>query len=207
MTIVAKIEQPLHFVNCDAMRLHNAVAALVFPLATWFKTKKMTPMLVVQPENLPRLSVFFLREVEASDGKAGEPHFLANLHLGITGSIVSSDDENQLLQLQTNMLFFRRAIFSNPMFRVQQGVEMYESTDTRMNFTRIGETPLAECQTEYVFSYRTDYPPELPDDLKQIVVQPVEGPDLINAGENYPYMEPRVYNIPSEDDTPISGGP
>ena len=40
---------------------------------------------------------------------------------------------------------------------------------------------------------------------EQIVVQPVEGPDMLNAGTNYPYMQPRVYNIPSEDETPISG--
>jgi hypothetical protein len=136
-----------------------------------FKTFKRTPMRQVAPGDLPLLGVYILRETRSPDGDAneGEPRFFHRLHLGIAGAISAADDGAQFSTLESMMAQIDDRLLTSPAFiRMIEGVEQM---DRRSQYAIMGETPLAEIQIEMVVTFRTYWPPIIPDDLRTIHVE------------------------------------
>jgi hypothetical protein len=160
--------------NRQAVELWDAAYALAKSVGG-FKTYRQSPSLTIRPEYLPQLGVYLLRErlEPQGDENAGEPHFLNACTLGFSGIILQSDMEAQLRSLAQLMNNLYQALLTDPDFIVMfRGIM---SIDTRLVFTRQGETPLAEYQMEMICRYETDWPPVVPDYFKQMVVnvQPI----------------------------------
>jgi len=136
---------------------------------TGFKTYRRTPILTIQPEDLPCLSIYKLRDREQALGESVtlEPRFIPYLHLGISGMIAASDVDQQLAWVATQLQSVRIALYTDAKFI--KLISGFESSDTRLMFSRVGETAVAEFQTELVIRLPESFwPPLVPDDFKML---------------------------------------
>lgn len=136
-----------------------------------FKTFKRTPMRQVAPGDLPLLGVYILRETRSPDGdeNAGEPRFFHRLHLGIAGAVSAADDGSQFVALEAMMAGIDDCLLTDPTFiRMIEGIEQM---DRRSQYAIMGETPLAEIQIEMVVTFRSYWPPVVPDDYRTLHVE------------------------------------
>lgn len=137
-----------------------------------FKTYRKTPMLMVDPSDLPTLGVFIMRERRRADGdeNAGEPRFIHELTLGFSGAEnLETDKVGALATLEETMSLVDDALLTDPRFvNLTEGVL---SMDRQSQYSKVGETSLAEIRVEMVLKFRTRYPPVIPDDLETIHVE------------------------------------
>ena len=155
--------------NRQALDIWDAAYALAQKVGG-FKTYRQNPSLTTQPEYLPQLAVFMLRDHAEPQGdeNAGEPHMLNTVTLGFSGILLQSNMDEQLRMVAGLMKNLQLALLTDPDFIMMfRGVM---SMDTRLVFTRQGETPLVEYQMEMACRYETDWPPVVPDWFKQMVV-------------------------------------
>lgn len=162
-----------------ALDLHSAAFTRVkadSAIDDYFENFRKSPMLKLQPKKLPNLSVYLLRDVMVPDGdaNAGEPRFLHNTHIGFSGAILADDEDAALLKLDAIMARIPEVLFKDPTFVAM--IEGVVSCDRRFVFSNIGETPMAEIQLEMVFSYRSDWEPNVPNDFEGIVLQATPWP-------------------------------
>lgn len=153
-----------------ALSVVDKVAALASTVAGW-KTVRRTPMLQVQPEDLPALGVYLLREQWSPDGdaNAGEPQFEHELSIGMSGAIALTDALGQLTTLDGMMASLCTTILSSTSFIAM--IEGINSIDRRLTFTKESDTPLAEIQIEMRVGFRSNWPPLVVDDLEVIHVE------------------------------------
>lgn len=127
-------------------------------------------MYQVQPEELPRLSCFILRDRGEVDGDfVAEPHFLVTLTLGISGAIVLTDDEASLQVLEQQTSLVKPLLFNN--YKFTQMFEGIQSYDRKLKFTQVGETMIAEYDIELEIRYRRRWQPVIPDWLEDIHIE------------------------------------
>lgn len=156
----------LPFVNTfatEALQIHEAVFSRVSKLPG-FVTFAKTPMLIVQPDALPRLSVYILRDrATPRDDEVfhGAPQFTHHLTIGISGAIVLSDDDAQFMALETNCGNIYSMLLNDPTFigGADQPIEGISSIDRKTLFSQLNETPIAEIQIEITIRYWTAWPP------------------------------------------------
>ncbi|UQR66213.1 hypothetical protein LRP30_13580 [Bradyrhizobium sp. C-145] len=141
------------------------------PFDPVFKTFKRTPMRQVAPTDLPLLGVYILRETRSTDGdaNAGEPRFFHRLHLGIAGAVSAADDGSQFTTLESMMAQIDERLLTSPAFISM--IEGVEQMDRRSQYAIMGETPLAEIQIEIIVTFRTYWPPVIPDDYRTLHVE------------------------------------
>lgn len=138
-----------------------------------WKTYRRTPMLSVNPKDLPTLGIFILRERRTSDGQPsiGVPQFIHDLTLGFSGArAITTDNEGDLLtSMENDMTDIDRILLRDPTFLVL--VEGVVSMDRTSQYSKVGEISLAEIRVEMVVRFRSYLEPVVPDDLETIHVE------------------------------------
>ncbi|MCA1452843.1 hypothetical protein I6F35_06360 [Bradyrhizobium sp. BRP22] len=159
-----------------------------------FKTYRLTPMLQVQPGDLPILGVYILREQRAQDGHANhaEPHFKHTLTLGFSGGVhVETDKQEQIPPLEEWMSELDDILLSDPDFvSLTEGVA---AMDRVGQFAKVGETTLYEIRVEMVLEFSSRFPPKVVDDFNTVVVT-TQFPDEEHAEGGTPQIT-RVYEL------------
>jgi hypothetical protein len=159
-----------------------------------FKTYRLTPMLQVQPADLPILGVYILRERRLQDGHANhtEPHFKHTLTLGFSGGCAVETDKQSLLPaLEEMMSELDDALLTNPKFvNLTEGVT---EMDRIAQFAKVGETTLYEIRVEMAMEFSSRFPPVIVDDFKSVKVT-TQFPDKEHVDSGTIQIE-RIYEV------------
>ena len=145
---------------------------LVAGFGATFTTYRKTPMLQVQPEHLPVLGIYILRERRDQDGYAneGEPHFKHTLTMGFSGAVhVATDNQNELNALEETMSMLDDLLLSDPRFvNLTEGIT---GMDRVSQYAKVGETTLFEIRVEMSMEFSSRFEPVITDDFKTIHVE------------------------------------
>jgi hypothetical protein len=158
-----------------ANEIHATAYELVqIGFGSTFKTYRQTPMLQVQPYDLPVLAVHLLRERRVADGQAkqGEPKFIHDITLGFSGAVsVATDEQNQINDLERWMATLDDILLSDPNFmNVTEGIT---AMDRVGQYAKVGETTLFEIRVEMSIQSRSNFPPRIDDVLATVDVTTV----------------------------------
>jgi hypothetical protein len=159
-----------------------------------FKTYRLTPMLQVQPGDLPILGVYLLREQRVQDDHAnqGEPHFKHTLTLGFSGGVnVETDKQQQLPELEEMMSELDDILLSDPTFIIL--TEGITAMDRTAQFAKVGETTLYEIRVEMAMEFSSRWPPRVEDDFNTLHIT-TQYPDADHVESGTPQII-REYDI------------
>ena len=172
-----------------ALMIHDmAFNLLVSGFGTRFKTYRKTPLLQLDPSDLPALGVFILRERRTALGHANHaaPKFRCEMTMGVWGAIhAETQDQNKIYDLERWMHEADEILFSNAKF--VQETEGIESMDRRTEYSKQGETTMVDIRVEMVIPFRADFPPKVDDWLDEIVVD-TQFPDKEHAESGTPQI-------------------
>jgi hypothetical protein len=167
----------------------KALSLLQIGFGAQFKTYRQTPMLQVQPGDLPVLAVHILRERRLPDGQSNQtmPKFIHDLTLGFSGAVhVETDKQNQISDLEEWMSTVDDILLSDPSFtRMMEGVT---AMDRVGQYAKIGETTLFEIRVEMNVQFRSYFDPRVPDDFKSVRIT-TQFPDKEHADAGTPQLE------------------
>lgn len=153
-----------------------------------FKTYRKTPMLQVQPGDLPILAVHILREKRVPDGQSDQttPKFIHDLTLGFSGAVhVETDKQDDINDLEEWMATVDDILLSDPSFvRLTEGVT---AMDRVGQYAKIGETTLFEIRVEMNIQFRSYFEPRIHDVLATVDVKTL-------AKDGTPILE-QVYKL------------
>jgi hypothetical protein len=139
---------------------------------------RKTPMDVVQIEHLPYLGVYIVDETMLPDGDANAhaPSFIHTLKIGF--SVIIANNDMDVAEAMVDAAFWR---IMNRLWTDAGIMNIYFSTNpdntliealvrgTRRhvfgNQNRDQQTPIAEVRYEISLTFRTDWPPNIPDDF------------------------------------------
>jgi hypothetical protein len=158
----------------SAVTVHQAAYDLVVAgFGTRFKTYRKTPMLQIQPTDLPVLAVHIMRERRTAWGQRnqGEPKYQAELTLGFSGAVhVETDQQDELQALEQTMSELDEMLLCQPSFvNLTDGVE---SMDRLAQYAKVGEVTLFEIRVEMVLGLgQVLFEPNIPDDFLTIHVE------------------------------------
>jgi hypothetical protein len=160
-----------HYAN----QLHaKALALLQAGFGSQFKTYRRTPMLQVQPGDLPVLAVHLLREKRVPDGQPNQttPKFIHDLTLGFSGAVhVETDKQDQINALEEWMATIDDILLSDPSFvRMTEGIT---AMDRVGQYAKVGETTLYEIRIEMNIQFRSYFEPRIHDVLATVDVKTV----------------------------------
>lgn len=127
-----------------------------------FKSLFTVPMETIDPANLPAIAVFLIEEVMASDGNAGEPHFIHTVTYGLQAIIQSSDAEEQRKRIISVLGKLDMAILTDP--KMLMPVEEIQNITRRFRFERVSEVPIAQFNSAFRLTFRSRWAPYVPDD-------------------------------------------
>jgi hypothetical protein len=168
--------------NLTAEMVWSAAYEKIVASVKGFATYRRTPALTIQPQDLPCLSVYLLRDAEQPIGDYNilDPRFYQRATLGISGMILASNVDDQLAMLATKLMATRLALYTDPAFvRLTSG---FESSDTKLVFSRVGELAVAEYQMQLVMCWETVWPPYVPDDFLRLHLETAfPEPDTMDA--------------------------
>jgi hypothetical protein len=186
-----------------ATRIRNAIFERVLPLTTTadFKTVRIMPVMMLQPDNLPALTVSLLGErmTPYGDDNEGEPRFNSEVTIGISivrGMVTPAEldaqtdaDVDQIEQLLLRDTTFVR-FGVDPRYSVgddrrEPFFEAVSGITRRRTYPQSGEAYFVEVRLEMSFRVAVDYEPLLPDELKTIALsaRPLgTGPDTPTTG-------------------------
>jgi hypothetical protein len=154
-----------------------------------FRTYRNTPMLQVQPGDLPVLGVYILRERRDSLGDANhaEPKFHHHLTLGISGGVsVATDKQNQLADLEEWMSEVDDILLTDTRFvKLTEGVT---GMDRVGQFAKVGETTLYEIRIEMMMDFTSNWPPKVVDLFERLHVT-TQYPDAAHVASGTPQIE------------------
>jgi len=157
-----------HYATMIATQAHDN---LVAGFGARFKTYRKSPMLQVQPSDLPLLGVYILREQRTPMGNANhaEPKFKHSLTLGFSGAVhADTDDQNKLYQLEETMSELDDILLTNPKFVTL--VEGFTGMDRQSQYAKVGETTLFEIRVEMQMEFSGWFDPLVPDDFNTLHV-------------------------------------
>jgi hypothetical protein len=182
----------------QALKIHDmAYNLLMKGFGTRFKTYRRTPLLQLQPVDLPSLGVFIMRERRTPWGQANqaEPDFHCEMTMGIWGAIqAETQEQNKIYEIEKWMHEADEILLSNPKFVME--TEGIQSMDRRTEYSKQGETTLVEVRVEMVIPFYADFPPLVEDILEKVVVD-TQYPDKEHADSGTPQIH-RVYEIETE---------
>jgi hypothetical protein len=150
-----------HYATMVATKAHDY---LVAGFGSRFKTYRKTPMLQVQPSDLPLLGVYILREQRIPMGNANhaEPKFKHTLTMGFSGAVhADTDDQNKLYQLEETMSELDDILLTNPKFVTL--VEGFTGMDRQSQYAKVGETTLFEIRVEMQMEFSGWFDPLVED--------------------------------------------
>jgi hypothetical protein len=182
----------------QAWEIHAKAYQLVqIGYGTTFKTYRQTPMLQVQPGDLPVLGVHLLRERRIRPGNAnhGEPEFVHDITLGFSGAVhVETDKQNDIHALEQWMAQLDDMLLSDPSFVNMAGG--ITAMDRVGQYAKVGETTLFEIRVEMSIASQSWFPPRVPDVLEKVVVD-TQFPDAEHAASGTPQIH-RVYELETQ---------
>jgi hypothetical protein len=158
-----------------ANTLHQQAMRLVQAgFGATFKTYRLTPMLQIQPGDLPVLAVHILREKRVPDGEPNQtvPKFIHDLTLGFSGAVqVETQEQDQINALEEWMSTLDDILLSDPSFvRMTEG---FTAMDRVGQYAKVGETTLFEIRVEMNIQFRSYFEPRIPDVLATVDVTTV----------------------------------
>jgi hypothetical protein len=182
-------------IYAKAWQIHDKAYQLVqIGYGTTFKTYRQTPMLQVQPGDLPVLAVHLLRERRVPDGQANqaEPRFIHDITLGFSGAVhVETDKQNDINALEQWMAQLDDMLLCDPSFvNMTDGIT---AMDRVGQYAKIGETTLFEIRVEMSIASQSYFPPLVVDDFTKVHVT-TEFPDKAHADSGTPQLD-REYEI------------
>jgi hypothetical protein len=182
-------------IYAKAWQIHDKAYQLVqIGYGATFKTYRQTPMLQVQPGDLPVLAVHLLRERRVPDGHANhaEPKFIHDITLGFSGAVhVETDKQNDIHALEQWMAQLDDMLLSDPSFvNMTDGIT---AMDRVGQYAKVGETTLFEIRVEMSIASQSYFPPRVPDELKVIHIT-TQFPDKAHADAGTPQLD-REYEI------------
>jgi hypothetical protein len=132
-----------------------------------------TPAKIIQPEHLPYLGVYFLRDSLSDDGDANvaEPKFVNRLHIGCSYIIQNNDDELCAENVDTAYWSFMKLLHDPAWHLFEQpsgDVVRIESIsdivrDENLKGTLQNGTPIGELTIEVTYLYRIQFDPIVTD--------------------------------------------
>lgn len=136
----------------------------------------------IQPEHLPYLAVYFIRDSFSADGDANhaEPRFDVDVTLGFSYIVVNNDTdaaENYLDAAHWSVM----TLLHDPKWHIFPNGVRIEAVTGGSHFRQYGnlgsntnETPIAEMRMEMVYMYRIYFEPIINDlfELMHVVAQP-----------------------------------
>jgi hypothetical protein len=129
-----------------------------------FKTIRVSPMLLTQPSQLPRLGVY--RNVAAApegDWNSGNARFNVVMTMTYSAAVVRTDDDQQFKWVWQLCRDLNNALMTNGHFmQLHDGVINWTC---RSNYSQVAETPIAECNLQHQYGYRDEWSPVLYDDF------------------------------------------
>jgi hypothetical protein len=177
----------------------KAYALLQIGFGATFKTYRQTPMLQVQPYDLPVLAVHILREKRIPDGQSNqtEPKFIHDLTLGFSGAVnMESAKQNDIVDLEEWMSTVDDVLLSDPSFMML--TEGITAMDRVGQYAKVGETTLFEIRVEMNIQFRSNFPPRIPDILETIHIT-TQFPDAAHVAAGTPQLD-REYDIETSKD-------
>lgn len=142
-----------------------------------FASFRKTPMLTLQGEKLPCLQCLYMRLQDRPDGDSNtaEPRFFHQFTIGFEAVIAQENAENMMDDLITAMGGINTVLLTDPTFI--DLIEGFQSSDGRPVYgQRIAEIPVAMYQREMVVTYRSTWPPVIPDEYHKttLTTRPVD---------------------------------
>jgi hypothetical protein len=169
-----------------------AVAQAVF--GARFKTYRSTPMLQLQPSDLPVLGIYILRERRTPNGHANhaQPKFIDEIRLGFSMGIqAETADQNHIYQLEEWMTELETSLLTNAKWvQLTDGIE---GMDRASQYAKVGETTLFEIRDELWFFTQSEFPPKVDDWLEKVVVD-TQFPDKAHVDSGTPQIH-REYDL------------
>jgi len=159
-----------------------------------FKTYRVTPMLQVQPSDLPVLGIYNLKQKSTPWGNANhaEPKFRHEATYGFSAGIhAETADQNKIYELEDTMSELLNVIFSRP--ALVNLVEGFESMDRTSQYAKVGETTLFEIRIEVACSYEGNYPPIVDALLEKVIIN-TQFPDKAHVDSGTPQLD-RIYEL------------
>lgn len=142
-------------------------------LRTAFRTFVRTPLLQMNPDDLPVCGVYILREKRAPDGDANarEARFIHELTLGFSGAVnIDTQKREEVMRtLEETMASIDDLVLKNiPFMRLIEGVI---GMDRVSQYSKMAETTLGEIRVEMTVTYRSEFTPDVPDDFLVLHVE------------------------------------
>lgn len=137
-----------------------------------FKTYRQTPMLQVQPGDLPILAVHILRERRLPDGQGTQtsPRFIHDLTLGFSGAVnMESDKQDTIHALEEWMATIDDILLSDATFT--RLLEAVTAMDRVGQYAKVGETTLFEIRVEMNIQFRSYFEPRIHDVLATVDIK------------------------------------
>ena len=158
-----------HYAN----QLHMAaLVRLQAGFGTKFKTYRKTPMLQIQPGDLPVLAVHILREKRIPDGDPNQaaPKFIHDLTLGYSGAInMETAKQDEISDLEEWMATIDDILLSDATFvRMTEG---FTAMDRVGQYAKVGETTLFEVRVEMNIQFRSYFEPRIHDVLATVDIK------------------------------------
>lgn len=141
----------------------------------WNKVNKQ-PGGTMQPDEMPTLGVFTMRErmIPDGDGNAGPLQFIHDVTIGLSIALKESNPDNADAALDAKIEALLTKLFGDPSFVSFAPGALFESIE-QIDRTRIfpdkGEAYYVEGRVAITFRYRTYWEPVIPDNLEKVHVE------------------------------------
>lgn len=162
--------------NITPLLLQKSILDIVEPaLVKEFKTFLQSPLLIINPDDLPIFGCYIGPEERSAegDGRSGPPAFLHRLTLYLNGAvnIETGEKEQEMLGLHATFDRIDELLLTNP--RWVNLTESIASMRRETQYTKQGDTTLGEIRVSMVLVYRSVFEPVIPDVLETIHVKTV----------------------------------
>jgi hypothetical protein len=182
-------------VSTLATQIRDAMfSRIVAAMPTAFKTTRKIPFPTLEPDMIPALGVYLLREQMSPDGddNDGPPRYMVDAVIGIMLIDLAADPgvlegkvddkidliENTLLSDYT-FLDLRDSATNQPI------IESVPQISRTYQFPRDGESYYVEARLQMTFRFRCKFPPVLLHDLNEIDVDVRQG-DITTDADSLP---------------------
>ena len=148
----------------EAAEILKAAYAILNLLPGYVVTR-MDRALPDQDVAFPTLGVFFIREQMSPDGdaNAGEPSFVNDLTIGVS-SVGESKPDALEADARTRSAAILSAVLTSASFN--RLIEGFSGVTSSIAFPGKGDRLLVEARVEFTVTFRTDWPPVVPDDYQ-----------------------------------------
>lgn len=149
------------------------------PVGSVFKTARKIPFPTLQPDMVPSLGVYVLREAMSpyGDANAGPPHYTVDSIIGVMvldlagkPSVLEGGVDNKIDQIEELLLRDPEMVNVRDIETNSIVLDSIPIISRSYQFPKDGETYYMEARLQFTLRYTVVYEPIIPDDLKVIHV-------------------------------------